>query len=56
MGNAKEKPVVRLKRSGYQPSKAELEEDVSIDAMPEAVARAVLTPVRIEIDEDPVAG
>ena len=48
----KDKPVVRLKRSGYQPSKAEMEEDVSIDATPKAVARAVLTPVRIEYDED----
>ena len=52
MTQPKEKPVVRLKRSGYQPSKAEMEEDVSIDATPEAVARAVLTPVRIEYEDE----
>ena len=46
------KPVVRLKRSGYQPSKAEMEEDISIDATPEAAARAVLTPVRIEYEKE----
>ena len=48
----KQKPTVRLKRSGYQPSKAEMGEDISIDATPEEVARAVLTPVRIEYEED----
>ena len=52
MGKAKEKPVVRLKRSGHQPSEAEMEEDISIDATPEAVARVVLTPVRIEFEEE----
>ena len=52
MTKPKEKPVVRLKRSGYQPTKAEMEEDVSIDATPEELARAVLTPVRIEYEED----
>ena len=52
MTKHKEKPVVRLKKSGYQPSKAEMEEDVSIDATPEAVARAVLTSVRIEYEEE----
>ena len=31
-----------LKPSSYQPSKAELEEDVSINASPEAVARAIM--------------
>lgn len=35
----KEKPVVRLKRSGYQPSKAEMDGDVSLDATPEGVGR-----------------
>ena len=52
MGKRQEKPDVRLKPSSYQPSKAQLEEDVSIDATPEKLARAVLTQVRIEIDED----
>ena len=49
---SKENPIFRLKRSGHQPSKAEMEEDVSIDATPEAVARAVLTPVRVEHEEE----
>lgn len=31
MTKPKEKPVVRLKRSGYQPTKAEMEGDVSVD-------------------------
>ena len=48
----KDAPVVRLKRFGHQPTKAELEEDVSIDATPEELARAVLTPVRVEYAED----
>ena len=43
----KNKPVVKLAHSSYQPSKAELEEDVSIDATPEEIARAVLRPVKI---------
>ena len=43
----KNKPVVKLAHSSYQPSKAELEEDVSIDATPEEIARAVLRPVQI---------
>lgn len=47
----KEKPVVRLRPSTYQPTKAELEEDVRIDATPEELARAVGTQVRIETME-----
>ena len=35
------KPVVELKHSSYQPSKAELEEDMRIDASPEELARAL---------------
>ena len=41
MAKQKRKPVVELKHSSYQPSKAELEEDVSINASPEEVARAL---------------
>ena len=52
MTKTREKPVVRLKRSGYQPSKAELDEDVSIDAMPEEPARAILTQVKVEYDDE----
>ena len=35
------KPVVRLKLAPYQPTKAELEEDVRIDATPDGLARAI---------------
>ncbi len=52
MTQPKEKPVVRLKRSGYQPSKAELEEDVSIDTTPERLVRAVLTQVKVETEAE----
>ena len=52
MTEPKEKPVVRLKRSGRQLGKAEMEEDIGIDATPEEAARAVLTPVRIEFGEN----
>ncbi len=52
MPQPKEPPIVRLKRSGHQPSKAEMEEDVSIDATPEELARAALTPVRIEYEDE----
>ena len=44
----KPKPAVRLKPSSYQPSKAELEEDMRIDATPEALLRAVVRDVKIE--------
>lgn len=47
------RPEVRVKPHSYQPSKAELEADVSIDATPEQLARAVLRPVKIV--EDPEA-
>lgn len=42
------KPVVRLKPSSYQPSKAELEEDMRIDATPEQLLQAVVRDVKIE--------
>ena len=38
---------IELAPSDYQPSKAELEEDVRLDATPEDVARSVLQPVRV---------
>lgn len=41
-------PIVRIKSSRYQPSKAELEEEIHIDATPEELARAVLKQVKIE--------
>ena len=42
-----ERPVVEVVDSSYQPSKAELEEDVRIDATPEELLRAVLRPVTV---------
>lgn len=42
-----EVPTVKLKPSSYQPSKAELEEAVRIDAAPADVARAVMRPMKI---------
>ena len=38
---SKHKPAVRVRPYSYQPSKAELEEDVSVNATPEEVARAM---------------
>ena len=43
---------VRLKPSSYQPSKAELEENVKIDATPDALAHALLRPVKVIKDRD----
>ena len=44
----KERPTIEVKHHTYQPSKAELEADMSIDAMPEDVARAVMKQVRVK--------
>ena len=49
---AKQKPVVRVRPHAYQPSKAELDEEVRLDATPEELARAVLQPVQIVEDHD----
>ncbi|GEM_PF-1309719 len=46
------KPVVRLKPSSYQPSKAGLEEEVRIDATPEELLQAVVRDVTVETAED----
>ena len=47
------KPVVRLRPAKYQPTKAELEEDMSIDATPEELAQVAFRPVTIKtVDED----
>ena len=43
---------IRLKDSRYQPSKAELEADVSIDTTAHKLALAVLRPVRIIEDTE----
>ena len=44
--------AVRLKPNSYQPSKAEMDQPVKIDATPEQLARAVLRPVKIVKDPD----
>ena len=45
-------PVVRVKPHDYQPSKAELEAPIRINATPEQIAKAAVTPVRIVEDHD----
>ncbi len=47
-----ERRTVRVKPHVYQPSKAELEEPVRIDATPDELAAAVLRPVRMIEDPD----
>ena len=44
--------TVRVKPSSYQPTKAELEEEIRIDATPEELARAIVTPVNVVHDDD----
>lgn len=41
MNDTPEKTPVTVKPSSYQPSKAELEKDVSVDATPEALADCI---------------
>ena len=43
-----QKPIVKLLPSDYQPTKPELEEQVHIQATPEAVAKAVMRSVVIQ--------
>ena len=50
--NTDDRPVVRVKPSTYQPTRAELREDVSIDVTPEELARAVLRPVKVVRDPE----
>ncbi len=45
----KSKPVVWVRPATYQPSKAELEKDISIDTTPEELATRALRPVTIKI-------
>ena len=44
----KPKPVVWVRPATYQPSKAELEEDMSIETTPEELAARALRPVTIK--------
>ena len=43
---------VQVKPRSYQPSKAELQEPVKIDATPDELAASVLRPVRIVEDSE----
>ena len=47
-----DRPTIRVKPHSYQPSKAELEEPIRVDATPQKLAKAVVTPVRIIEDRD----
>ena len=44
-----EKPDIWLREVHYQPTKAELGEDMSIDTTPEELARVALRPVNVKI-------
>lgn len=45
----KKKPVVEVADSRYQPTKAEMEEEVVIDASPEELLRAVVRDVDVKL-------
>ena len=45
-------PEVRVRPSSYQPKKAELEDDVSVDASPEEARAALMRSVTIKEDPD----
>ncbi len=47
--SGKKKPVVEVADSGYQPTKAEMEEEIKIEASPEELARAVMSSVEIRV-------
>lgn len=44
-------PTVHLKSNRYQPSKAELEEEILIDTTPEELAKALGRKVRIKYED-----
>lgn len=49
----KDRPIVRLKPSSYQPSKAELEAPITLPAgtTPEELAKAIVRPVNIVYED-----
>ena len=47
--NRKKKPVVEVADSRYQPTRAEMEEEIVIDACPEELLRTVVHNVEIRI-------
>ena len=52
MTKLKEKPVLRVRPFQYQPSKAELEADVTVDVLPKEVRDALMRSVMIEETDD----
>lgn len=52
MTKPKEKSVVRVRPFHYQPLKAELEADVTVDASPEAVRDALMRSVKVVTDPE----
>ena len=53
MKQPEEKPVVKVRPYNYQPSKAELEEEITVDASPEQIRDALMRPVNVEEITDP---
>ena len=47
--SSKPKPIVEILPSGYQPTKAELEADVSIPVDPERLADMVMRDVTVKV-------
>ena len=45
-------PAIRVKPHSYQPSKAEREATIHLNATPQQIAKAAVTPVRIIEDPD----
>ena len=43
-------PIVHVKPTTYQPSKAELDERIRLDATPDELSRAVMQPVTVKHD------
>ena len=46
---SKKKPVAKVAENRYQPTKAEMEADMSIDATPEEVLKAVVRDVEVRV-------
>ena len=49
MGRKRKKPVIEVAGSEYQPTKAEMEEEVVIDASPEELLRAVVQEIDLKL-------
>jgi len=47
-----ERPEIRVRPHGYQPTKAELEETVRIDMTPDDLARALFRQIRVVKDDN----